>query len=231
MRIGRPIRRLAVGLVCVATLAGCASFPAGRLKNSMAPAALANQPRPSVFVDAKFLQGEPGSPAAVEIPAVRPILRSAVERTLKTSGLFSSVSLNLIDQDSADVVLRMSVYDHANMAAAGFLGFIGGLTLCVLPVPATDNYTLLTEVIRKDGSTTGLQCRSDDSITTWIGLLLIPFAYNTPQKAVDTTFGYLVNDSLRQLAETNQLRVPATVSTVKAETKAEATAASNADGR
>jgi hypothetical protein len=199
-----------LGAVCLLGalgLGGCASFPAEEVPRTTMPSVTQYQQKPGVYVDFKFYQGLPGAGAS-EIGQAREHLRPALERRLDASGLFSRYTLDPAQKREGDYVLRLKMYNHGSSGGAAVSGFISGLTLGIIPGTAKDEYSMTLEVL--DPQNQPLQSmRNHDAIRTWMGWIFLPMAGNTPDKAVNDTFGRQVDALLKELYDSRQLQYSA----------------------
>lgn len=151
-----------------------------------------------------FFRGEPGN-ATIEILTLKEKLNASVDRTLRDSSLFSTYSLDEKDRANADYVIRLDIYNHGNHGLAALAGFISGLTMTVIPAAATDNYTVEAKLTDKAGNLIN-KSTYKDSVTTWIGILLLPAAASTPEKAVFGTLENQLKTVLKELVENGKLK-------------------------
>ena len=198
---------LTLSAAAVLALAGCASFPQDKLATVKdMPSVTQYQHKPSVYIDLRSYIGNPdvaGSPPT-QVP-VQQGLQSIVATAVDKSGMFSSYSFDPSKKADADYTIQFYFYDYGNMGAAMISGFITGFTFGIIPGGATDNYTLRTTLVAKDGTAQPV-LSSNDAISTWMGIWFIPAMGNSPVKAQQQTLGNMVNDALKRLFDTGQLK-------------------------
>lgn len=188
MRLSNGLRALA--LAALATLGGCASFPQHQVPTVAKPAAPYAGPKPSVFITVTHYMGEnPGT----EMRAASDLLRPVVTSTILDSGLVDPTPYAV--GDKTDLKLDVTINNVANAGAAAALGIVGGLTLGVIPVPATDNYKVKLKVSDASGAVVG-STGNQDAVRTWIGWIFLPMAGKTPEKAVKSTIANQVLSAL-----------------------------------
>ena len=200
-------KKLACVLMACATLvlSGCASFRNNEVTEvGKLPDVSQYTNKPSVFVEAHLYRGDPGQ-ASLEILTIKEKLNTALGRTLNESALFSKYSFDEKDRATSDYVIRLDIYNHGNTGLAAVAGFISGLTLTVIPAAATDNYTLQAKLLDNKGKLINTSTNKD-SITTWIGILFLPMAGNTPEKALFGTLENQVKAVLKDLVEGGKLK-------------------------
>lgn len=187
MRLSHGLRALA--LVAVATLGGCASFPQHQIPTAAKPAAPAGA-KPSVIITVTHYLGEnPGT----EMRAASDLMRPVVTSTILESGLVDPTPYAI--GDKTDLKLDVSINNVGNMGAAAALGIVSGLSLGVIPVPATDNYKVKLKVSNAGGHVVGTTT-NQDAVRTWIGWIFLPMAAKTPEKAVKSTIANQVLSAL-----------------------------------
>lgn len=200
-------KKLACLFIACATLllSGCASFRNNELAEvGKLPDVSRHTNKPTIFVETHLFRGDPGQ-ASLEILTVKEKLNTTLGRTLDESALFSKYSFDEKDRATSDYVIRLDIYNHGNVGLAAVAGFISGLTLTVIPAAATDNYTLQAKLLDNKGNLINTSTNKD-SITTWIGILFLPMAGNTPEKAIFGTLENQVKAVLKELVEGGKLK-------------------------
>lgn len=186
-------------------LSGCASFRNNEVATvEKLPDVSQYSQKPSVYVEPHFFRGEPGKPQA-EIIALKEKINGVIGKTLNESGLFSKYSFDEKDKAGSDYVIRLNIYNHGNHGLAAAAGFISGLTLTVIPAAATDNYTLEAKLFDGSGKVIN-ESTNKDSITTWIGIVFLPMAGLTPDKAMSATLDNQLKAVLKELVENGKLK-------------------------
>lgn len=189
----------------VSLLSGCASFRNSEIADAgKMPDVSQYKNKPSVFVEFHRFFGEPGS-SAREIFVQKEKVQEKIGKSLDGTGLFSKYSFDEADRAKADYVLRVDLYNHGSMGLAVAAGVVTGLTLGVIPSAATDNYTLEVKLNDKGGSLLSKNSNKD-SMTTWIGLWLIPVMGKTPEKAFTETLDNQLRTALKELYTTGKLK-------------------------
>lgn len=197
MRLSSGLRALA--LVTLAALGGCASFPQHQVPTAARPAAPPDQ-KPSVIVTVTHYMGEnPGT----EMRAASDQLRPVVTSTILDSGLVDPTPYAV--GDKTDLKLDVTINNTGNAGAAAALGVIGGLSLGVIPVAATDNYKVKLKVTDANGTVVGTTT-NQDAVRTWIGWIFLPVAGKTPDKAVKSTIANQVLTALNDAYASGQLK-------------------------
>ena len=193
-------------MTCAALLlSGCASFRNNEVAEvSKLPDVSQYANKPTVFIDTHLYRGDPGK-ATLEILSIKEKLNKALGRTLSESALFSKYSFDEKDRATSDYVIRLDIYNHGNAGLAAVAGFISGLTLTVIPAAATDNYTLEAKLLDNKGTLIN-SSGNKDSFTTWIGILFLPMAGSTPEKALFGTLENQVKAVLKELVENGKLK-------------------------
>jgi len=200
-------KNLACLLMACATLllSGCASFRNNELAEvGKLPDVSHYANKPAVFVETHLFRGDPGQ-ASLEILSTKEKLNTALKRTLDESAMFSKYSFDEKDRATSDYVIRLDIYNHGNVGLAAVAGFISGLTLTVIPAAATDNYTLQAKLLDNKGNLISTSTNKD-SITTWIGIVFLPMAGSTPEKAIFGTLENQVKAVLKELIESGKLK-------------------------
>jgi len=186
-------------------LSGCASFRNNEVANiEKLPDVSQYAKKPSVFIEPHFYRGEPGN-AQLEILAIKEKINGVIGKTLSESALFSNYSFDEKDRAGSDYVIQLKIYNHGNNGLAAVAGFISGLTLTVIPAAATDNYTLEAKLLNNTGSVIN-SSTNKDSITTWIGIIFLPMAGLTPEKAMSGTLDNQLKAVLKELVESGKLK-------------------------
>ncbi len=188
---------------------GCASFPQNEIsevKNMPNVSEFKN--KPSIYVDFRFLRGEPNSKNSVEMLTVKEKLQPAIEKIFNESPLFSKVTFDEFKKTEVDYSLSVHIYNHGSSAAANISGFITGFTLGVIPGAATDNYTLKVKLLDKNGKIIKEE-RNKDSVTTWMGWIFLPMMSNTSKEAVISTITNQIKAVLKSLIEEGKLKYSA----------------------
>jgi hypothetical protein len=193
-------------LLCAAVLVpGCASFRNHEVADVGAmPEASLSGNKPSVYVETHFYRGEPGSGAA-EMTAMTSKIQEIIGTSLAEQALFSKYSFNDEDKAVSDYVLKVDVFNHGNAALAFAAGFVTGYTLGLVPSAATDNYTLQATLSDKAGTVVG-EASNKDSITTWMGVWLLPAMANTPDKALTGTLDNQLRAVLKEFFGSGKLK-------------------------
>ncbi|PAS92368.1 MAG: hypothetical protein CGU29_11985 [Candidatus Dactylopiibacterium carminicum] len=143
--------------------------------------------------------GEPDK-AVVEWLHMKEKLHALTTSAIEESGLLSELSMNEEEKGNFSNRIRVDVYNHGDQGAAAVFGFISGLTLGVIPAAATDNYTVKVVLLDREGKELK-SSTSKDSVTTWIGLIFIPMAGNTPEIAVTETIKNQIKLGFRDLVD------------------------------
>lgn len=193
-------------MACAALLlSGCASFRNNELADvGKLPDVSRYANKPSVFVETHLFRGDPGQ-ASMEILTIKEKLNASLKHTLDESAVFSKYSFDEKDRATSDYIIRLDIYNHGDFGLAAVAGFISGLTLTVIPAAATDNYTLQAKLLDNKGNLINTSTNKD-SITTWIGILFLPMAGNTPEKALFGTLDNQVKAVLKELIESGKLK-------------------------
>ena len=190
----------------VLVISGCASFSQKEIPVvTEMPKVAQFTTKPNVFVDLKLYRGEPLALNSIDVTSQVPTLKSMVSKVFDENELFSAYTFDPFEKDKADYTIELHIYNHGNTGGAAISGFLSGFTLGVIPGAATDNYTLRSAVIGKNGEKLA-EDSTKDSVTTWVGIWFIPAAGNTPQKAFDETVSNLIKDSLKKMIENKQLK-------------------------
>jgi hypothetical protein len=202
------LNKLAISAAALATLAGfsgCASFPNNEVGSQTRTFAFApqNDVKATAYVECRFYRGKP--PNSFEMREGENLVRTVVDNALLQSGLFAKHSFAQHDQNAADYTLNVKVYNYGSEGLAVFAGFVTGITLGIIPTCATDNYALELS-LTKNKTLVSSKFINKDSITTWVGIWLLPAIGNTPLKAVNTTWENQLKAALRDLAYSGQLR-------------------------
>jgi hypothetical protein len=201
-----PVRRRApwLGTPLLLTLswalAGCASYPSNELEDARIPDMSGQSYRPIAYIDARFFQSEPDDPKPKEVPAGQSMVQAAVSAALKSGSPFYRYTFDPLAHDRVDAVVRLYFFNHSNFMTS-VSGLLSGMTLGILPCAASDEFTLLASV---EGA--GPVQRSDDSITTWMGIWFVIVPGYSPQEAGIVAMEHLTRDGLRKLIETGQLK-------------------------
>ncbi|MGG5289163.1 hypothetical protein [Pseudomonas shirazensis] len=198
----------AIGLVLALSLGGCASFTKDEVAPVDLPSMASYSNKPNVYVDFDFLQGDPGSAKANEVPQARDMLKPELKRVFSDSGLFGRVTFDEFEKQPGDYNLRLKVYNHAPGGGQVAMAFISGLTLTIIPALATDQYTMSLETLDDKGKSLG-KASNHDAINTWMGIWFLPLAGNTPKAAVTDTFSRQVNALLKNWVEVNRTKYSA----------------------
>ena len=197
---------LVVCLLVLSAMTGCASFPQKELaKVGKMPDVSQYKNKPSVYIGFKFLRGNPGDPKAVEVNAVKDKIMPMLEKSINEMGLFSSVTFDEFKKDSTNYTIKLSYYNHGDVGPAAISGFITGLTLFIIPGAATDNYTLVAQIIDRNGQVVKAY-QNKDSITTWMGWIFVPVMGNTPEKALQATLDNQLREVLKKIIENGQIQ-------------------------
>ncbi|WP_404357041.1 hypothetical protein [Methylotuvimicrobium sp. KM1] len=192
------------GIIIFASLifSGCASFPDHKIAKvediSISQEYAAN--KPSVYIPITFLTNlsSGDEKGYVESAAPLPTLKRLIEKMANDLSLFKDYSFETFQAQNMDFVLKIEMLNHGSSGKAVGAGLITGLTLFVIPSVATDNYTLTGKVYDKSGKL--LKTYSyEDSMSTWIGLWLLPVAGNTLSDAVDETFSNMLKALFRDI--------------------------------
>lgn len=195
---------LSIVLLLSLMASGCASFRGNEIGDAGSlPDVSKYQNKPSVFVESHFYSGEPGA-VRMEIMTVRERINPIVEQTLIDSKLFSKISFDAEQRSKSDYRVIVNIYNHGNRLGAGISGFISGLTLMVIPGVATDQYTLQLRVEDKAGQLV-TEVGNADSITTIIGWVALPLAFNTPFRAQEETWRNQINSALIRLIASGKI--------------------------
>jgi hypothetical protein len=197
-----------LGLALLLSLGGCASFT----KDEVAPVDLPSMAnythKPNVYVDFDFFMGDPASGGATEVPQARDQLQPELKRAFTESGLFGRVTFDEFDKQPGDYNLRLKVYNHPPGGGQMAWAFFSGLTMTVIPALGTDHYTASLETLDDNGRTLSKNT-NHDAINTWIGLVFIPLAGNTPKAAIADTFNRQVNALLKEWVDANRMKYSA----------------------
>lgn len=194
----------------IATLSGCASFPKEQLPLVQEmPDASHFRNLPSVYVDFDFYRGEPNNSPS-DVDRAEPDLRPMIEEVMNESNLFSKVSFSEFNKSNMDYTLQLRIYNHGPVAAAAVGGFITGFTFGVIPSAATDNFTVVLEVLDNNNEEKSLyKSENTDAITTWLGIWFIPVMNHTPIKAVNASLENQIKQALKEAFESRTMEYTA----------------------
>jgi len=194
-----------LGVVCLMGalgLGGCASFPAEEVPRTTMPL-VSQDDRPSVYVDFRFYQGEPGAGAA-EVPGAREAMHTLLDERFRNSGLFSRYTFDAAEKRAGDHVLKIRAYNHGSAFLAALSGGISGATLGIIPGTGKDEYTLTMETLDPAGNSIQ-NARNHDSVRFWIGWVILPLSNNTPRDALMDTMTRQIDALLADLANSRRL--------------------------
>ena len=156
----------------------------------------------SAYIDFKFFRGQPGSDKAVNITANLDNLKEIVDDVIAESELFSTYSFDQSKLESGAKHVKIHLYNHGNFVLAALSGAISGVSMGVIPAYAKDKYTLICEL---EDAEKPFSHQNDDAVSTWMGWIFLPFAGNTPKKALRSTLENQLKDALQKLVESGQL--------------------------
>lgn len=197
-----------LGLALLLSLGGCASFTKDEVAPVDLPSMVNYTHKPNVYVDFDFFMGDPASSGATEVPQARDQFQPELKRAFTESGLFGRVTFDEFEKQPGDYNLRLKVYNHPPAGGQIAWAFISGLTMTVIPALGTDHYTVSLETLDDNGQTLSKNT-NHDAINTWIGLVFIPLAGNTPKAAVTDTFNRQVNALLKEWVAANRMKYSA----------------------
>ena len=196
-------------VVSLVVLHGCASFEQNKVARITAmPDVTQYQNKPSVYFDLAVFRGKPhASPVKSKsnIKHFQKIVQNAAQKT----DLFSEMSFDAEKQNESDYTLKIKLYNHGDEGIAFISGFLCGFTLGVVPGFAEDNFMLELEAIDNQGTVISSHT-NEDTVHTWLGLWFIPFADNTPEKAIENTLEAQIKSALVELFNTQKLLYSAT---------------------
>lgn len=185
-------------LICslAVAISGCASFAKQRIEPVKAIPQPMTSVRPDVAVELKFFVGNPDKGAAESAFAAAKKHQQAIAKVLEDSKLFNRYSFDPVTGANYPYKLKLVFFNDFSRAGAFISGFLTGATFGVVPGGGSDNYTLKASLQRPDAATSSL--RVEDGVTNLIGLLFLPLAGNTPEKASRETLDNMVKEVLRQ---------------------------------
>ena len=206
------MKYLLAGMMAIAitSVSGCASFHKEQLPLVQEmPDASHFHNQPSVYVDFDFYRGEPNSSPA-DVDEAEKDLKPLIENVINESNLFSKVSFSEFNKNNMDYTLQLRIYNHGPLAAAAVGGFITGFTFGVIPSAATDNFTVVLEVLDNNNEQKSLyKSENRDAITTWVGIWFIPVMNHTPIKAASASLENQIRQALKEAFESGTMQYSA----------------------
>lgn len=189
----------------IIALSGCASFHQEKIPLiETMPDTSQYQNLPSVYVDFDFYRGKPDENPQ-DVDQVEPELLPMVKKVVDESKLFSQVSYNEADQENMDYTIRLRAYNHGEVGLAAVGGFLTGFTLGIIPSAATDQFSVVMEVLDNSGSSLHSNDNHDE-ITTWLGIWFIPVMGNTIPEAVEASLSNQIKHALKAAFESGAMQ-------------------------
>lgn len=207
MKFNAVFRSLVV-VSMAAAFVGCASFPDKELpKVDKLPDKSAFRNKPSVYVDVKFFTDMSGEARnkPVENAMVIGHYKPVVDKVTKESKLFSRYSLEPMNARDMDYVVKLEMTNWGSPGKAMAAGLVTGLSLFVIPTAATDNYSLVAKVQDKSGRELR-RYEVNTSVTTWIGIWLLPMAGNSPGSVVPEVWAQMLKNVYQKMATDGTLQ-------------------------
>jgi len=197
-----------LGLALAMALSGCASFTKDEVAPVTLPSMASYASKPNVYVDFDYYEGLPSNPSAIEVPQVRDVYKTQLEKTITDSGLFGRVTFDEFQKQPGDYGLRLKVHHHPLPGGQMVWAFFSGFTFGVMPAMGTDRFTMTLETLDANGQKL-TDASNQDAVNTWIGLVFIPMMGNTPDEAARDTFNRQVNALLKRMVESKTLQYSA----------------------
>lgn len=178
---------LAIALAFVAS--GCASYP-GRQLSTITPSQLSSLSKMG-DVDYSITWQVQGKDSSIALNYMEKLFAEVFEE----SDVFASHRLG---KGYAPVHLEFIVNNHGNMPLAFVSGLISGFTFLIIPGFAKDEYEMRVN-ISKEGHLVK-QLKYDDSMSTWIGWVLLPFMPNRlPKDVSKEVLGNMIHSAILDL--------------------------------
>ena len=189
---------------------GCVTFPNDNLaKVGRLPDKSAHQHRPSVYLQAKAY-GEllTDGKAPVESASHTQRFKEVVDNTTKNTTLFRTYTMDEFKAREMDYGIKLELQIFIDQGKQAVSGTIIGLTLGIIPAPLTENYRLTVTVLDRESRLVN-SFDVEDSVTTWIGILVIPLmghGSQSPNTVIHQVWENMVRTAYKKLAEQNILR-------------------------
>lgn len=182
---------------------GCMALP-GRLVPTVTslPDKTSFVNKPTVFLDVNFhtyLKGKHTSP--VENIDAKDLFINVVKEVTEESKLFENYTLDRFESRDVDFTIQMDMLNSGDNTKAMLAGCVSGLTLMIIPMAATDNYTLTATLVDHDGNEIN-EYVYEDYMKTWFHLVLFPFL-GTIKKVPLELWGNMIKSLYRDILNDN----------------------------
>lgn len=195
------ISKILLLMVVIFYLQGCAVFPKNQVKpyNDFSHINKSWE-KPVIFLDYKRFWSEPGkSSLGNRTVAISQLEHQYITKIVESSGLFSKVIFENYLKEEADYTIEIYLYNYNRNPGLILLGtLLSGFSIGIIPTSITQDYILKARVIDKTGNAID-EYTNQDAITTWLGILVIPFGSKVFNE--NPTVTNMVNDLLRHFVE------------------------------